>query len=146
MAPQKAVFPMSDMEMREAIQDWIESVNSYPEECIILVEGIKDLTALKESGVTKKVLFINKGMNIFDLIESIRSGAILENDEHFNGVVIILTDWDRKGGMLATRLRKACLHLDVRFDLEIRRELASLTGKWIKDVESISSFLSHLQS
>jgi 5S rRNA maturation endonuclease (ribonuclease M5) len=132
--------------MRDAIQDWIESINSYPDPSMILVEGFKDTAALKELGITSRAVFMNKGMNIFDLISSITSGSMMDDDRPFDGVIIILTDWDRKGGMLASRLRKACLHLDVRFDLEIRREIASLAGKWIKDVESIPSFLSHLQS
>ncbi len=137
-------FPANGKEMREAVLEWTDSVNSFPEEALVLVEGKKDLNALREMGIVHEISILNKGVNLFDLISSISTGNFRDSKSAFQGTVIILTDWDRKGGMLASRLKKACLHLDVRFDLELRREIASLTGKWIKDIESLPAFISHL--
>jgi 5S rRNA maturation endonuclease (ribonuclease M5) len=137
-------FPANGREMMDAVLEWTGSVNSFPGEALLLVEGKKDLSALKELGISQEISILNKGVNLFDLISSISTGDLRETGSPFEGTIIILTDWDRKGGMLASRLKKACLHLDVRFDLDLRREIASLTGKWIKDIESIPAFLSHL--
>jgi 5S rRNA maturation endonuclease (ribonuclease M5) len=146
MVPADTGFPSNDMEMKDAILQWVESLNTYSEDSLILVEGTKDVAALKRLDIRKDALFINKGMNLFDLISSIGDGRIMDSGLPFHGTLIILTDWDRKGGMLASRLKKACLHLDVSFDLDFRRDIAILTGKWIKDVESLPSFMSHLDS
>ena len=137
-------FPANGREMMEAVLEWTDSVNSYPGEALLLVEGKKDLSALGELGIVQEILIMNKGVNLFDLISSISTGDLRDTRSPFEGTVIILTDWDRKGGMLASRLKKACLHLDVSFDLDLRREIASLTGKWIRDIESLPAFLSHL--
>ena len=139
-------YPSNGREMEEAILTWVEEINSYPGKSIILVEGKKDITALKELGIKKQIIKINKGLNLFDLISSIKTGKLKDMDGSFHGTLIILTDWDRKGGMLASRLKKACLHLDMDFDLQPRKDIASLTGKWIKDIESIPSFMSHLDA
>jgi 5S rRNA maturation endonuclease (ribonuclease M5) len=138
-------FPANGREMKEAILTWVDEMNSYPKKSIILVEGKKDINALKELGIKKDMIKINKGLNLFDLISWIKTGKLKDLDGTFDGTLIILTDWDRKGGMLASRLKKACLHMDMDFDLNLRKDIASLTGKWIKDIESIPSFMSHLE-
>ncbi len=144
MSSRDGVYPSNDKEVREKIMEWLEELNSREDEWAILVEGKKDMAALVLMGVTHPIIELNRGMNIFDLIDLIGSGELPELNAPFKGTLVILTDWDRKGGMLASRVKKACIHLDVRIDVDVRRDISSIVGKWIKDVESIPAFLSHL--
>jgi len=55
---------------------------------------------------------------------------------------VILTDWDRTGGRIASKLKEGCKNLGLQYDIDKRRELARLTGKWIRDVESVDALIS----
>ncbi|HHD16777.1 MAG TPA: hypothetical protein ENK47_08715 [Euryarchaeota archaeon] len=129
-------FPSNDRELLEAIDGWIEDVNMLDEGTVILVEGMKDTTALRTLGVVHPIVEVNKGRNMFDLVSDLRSEGCVN--------LVILTDWDRTGGIIASRIRKACSRLGVDYDLDRRRELSFLVGKWISCVESLPVFISHL--
>lgn len=53
---------------------------------------------------------------------------------------ILLTDWDRKGGQLARRLREAGKACGLKADSEFRRRLAFYTGSQIRCVEDLPGF------
>jgi 5S rRNA maturation endonuclease (ribonuclease M5) len=139
-------FPSDETALLEMLEEWLDHLNNYPFEVIIVVEGKKDMTALEDLGIGRRIDHLNKGKNMFDLVSSISERSFQDKDDPFEGKMIILTDWDRKGGILASRLKKACLHLEVDYDMEPRRKLIFLTGQWIKDVESLPSFIEGLQS
>ena len=141
LSSRDGVYPSNDREVHEKVMEWLEELRSREDDIAILVEGKKDKAALVRMGVPHPIIELNRGMNIFDLIEL---GKLQELNGPFKGTLVILTDWDRKGGMLATRAKKACIHLGVRIDVDVRRDISSIVGKWIKDVESIPAFLSHL--
>lgn len=133
-------YPSNDREMKEALQDWLSDLNEVMDS-LIIVEGKKDTNALRELGIEKEIIEVNQGKNMFDLIHDI-AGDPTDRPPR----IIILTDWDRKGGILARKLEKACLRHAMDPDLEFRRTISILTSKWIKTVESIPSFLNHLDA
>ena len=135
------LYPSNDREVHEMVMEWLDKLRSREDDLAILVEGKKDKAALILLGIPHPIIELNRGMNIFDRIEI---SKLQELSTPFKGTFVILTDWDRKGGMLATRAKKACLHLGVRIDMDVRKDISSIIGKWVKDVESIPAFLSHL--
>lgn len=63
----------------------------------IIVEGEKDIAALRSLGMKGIIIQLNQGISLPDFCDRI-SRKYKE--------VIILTDWDRKGGRLCFKLKK----------------------------------------
>ncbi|MDX1534551.1 MAG: hypothetical protein R3291_02910, partial [Thermoplasmata archaeon] len=59
--------------------------------------------------------------------------------------VLILTDWDRRGGQLSRLLREALAANDVRANTEIRARLARLCKKEVKDVEGLGRLVGRIR-
>ena len=96
----------------------------------IIVEGEKDVDALHKLDINGKIITINSGLSIPDFCDKIA-------DEY--NEIIILTDWDRKGGFLChTILRnlKGRVICNTRF-----REVFAKNAK-IKTVEGLPSWIS----
>jgi len=81
----------------------------------VIVEGHRDLEALRELGVDGEILVYNRGGSVIALADELRTRPF----------VVCLFDWDRKGGHL-TRLLKQQLG-GIRLDLEVRREFATVS-------------------
>ena len=71
----------------KALSELIEENKSRP----VIVEGEKDVDALRRLGLTGEIITLNSGITLIDFCDKIA--------EKYNEV-IILTDWDRKGGFL----------------------------------------------
>jgi 5S rRNA maturation endonuclease (ribonuclease M5) len=102
----------------------------------ILVEGIKDVKALRSLGFTGTIIKLNLGLSIFNLCAEL-SRTYKE--------MIILTDWDHKGGRLCRLLTEGCDANDMKYDLNFRKRLAHICKKEIKDVQGIPKFLKNLE-
>lgn len=129
----------------DEFNSWIEDINSLEDGYVILVEGRKDVRSLRGLGVKTPIYKINRGYSIIDLVDHVDKGSgPFEEEDPAKGVVI-LTDWDRKGGQLASSLAEYCRTSDLDYDLEFRKRLARLLGRWIKDVESARSIITGLR-
>jgi len=133
------MLPRTKEEVLDGVIEWVDDLNEEGSGAVIVVEGIKDKDALIAIGVEVRIVHLNKGMSMITFLEQLKNG-----NRPFEGIgpldrVIILTDWDRTGGHLASILKEACRNLELACDLERRRDLARLTRKWIRDVESIDS-------
>jgi 5S rRNA maturation endonuclease (ribonuclease M5) len=102
----------------------------------VVVEGRKDERALRAIGLTGTILRLNKGISVF---------RTCENISREYGKVILLTDWDRRGGQLSRKLREGLEANGVQYDENIRAKMATLTKKDIKDVESLHKHLERLE-
>jgi len=80
-------------EIEKALDELKEENLSIP----IIVEGEKDIEALKKIGLNGTIVSLNAGISIIDFCDRI---ARIYNE------VIILTDWDRKGGYLCHTIVK----------------------------------------
>ena len=122
----------------EAYQDLLATLGELVEANAtvpVIVEGERDVRALREVGLTGEVLPLNTGVPLFNLAESI-------SRRHRRA--IILTDWDRRGGQLARLLRDALEANGVRYDDAFRARLTTLCRKDIKDVEGLAGFVERL--
>ena len=63
----------------------------------VIVEGEKDIEALKKLGLTGKIISLNSGSSLIDFCDKIAR-------EYKD--IIILTDWDKKGGFLCSTIRR----------------------------------------
>lgn len=99
----------------------------------ILVEGDKDIEALKKLEINGIIISYNKGMSVTNFCDDIAN----KYDK-----IIILTDWDKKGGQLCYMLKK---NLIGRVDCitDYRKKIAQKTS--IKTVEGLPSWIDTLR-
>ncbi len=128
---------MNDEERLECITEVLERLQTLAEDHIVLVEGLKDVDALRKVGIDAE----------FHCVQS--SGGPIRAAEHVwrsGKRAVILTDWDRRGGNLADSLRTNLESLCVGYDESVRRELSALCRCLSKDVESLDAVVSLLES
>jgi 5S rRNA maturation endonuclease (ribonuclease M5) len=123
-------------ERLEEVEGLIRELVHLSDTMPVIVEGKKDEKALRELGVKGEIVRLNKGDSIFSTCERL-------SKDHKK--VILMTDWDRKGGHLGKLLKDGLEANGVRYDEDIRARLAVLTKKDIKDVESLAKQLERLQ-
>jgi len=139
------MIPHDPLEIAGSVDEWVIELNELEGRCIILVEGKKDVAALVSMGVKRDVMPVNQGLSMIEFVESlVTAKGPFEGRPRYE-MVVIMTDWDMRGGKLARSLGDACTMADVRSDLDFRRRIAVLTGKWIKSVESLPSLIENLR-
>ncbi|MGC9307554.1 MAG: toprim domain-containing protein [Thermoplasmatota archaeon] len=117
----------------DEVRDIIARVRSLNERIPILVEGEKDVAALRRLGVTGMILTVHAGRPLVDVCDRIA----VAYDE-----IIILTDWDKKGGRLSRAIEKN-LSGRTRCITEFRGQLAK--NSMVKDIEGLPSYLDSMQ-
>jgi len=121
----------------QQINDEIDELKYQGEQGVpILIEGRKDEEALRELGVNGP--FIKVSGSSLNLSEIALRAAMSSR-------VIILTDFDRKGSELARRLYMDIQSLGSYPDLSIRRRLMGMTRRYIKDIQSLPSYIERLK-
>jgi 5S rRNA maturation endonuclease (ribonuclease M5) len=118
---------LEDLEV--IILDLIEENKSIP----IIVEGDKDIEALRRLGFIGSIISVNMGINLSTFCDRI------SND--FDSI-IILTDWDRRGGHLCHTIKKN-LEGRVKCNIKYRELLAKNTT--IRTVEGLPSWISTIK-
>lgn len=102
----------------------------------IIVEGRKDARALALLGITKNVITLSKGLSIVAFTEALSRRS---------RKAVVLTDWDRKGGQLARMLKEGLMTSGVDANTSLRTQLAILSKKEAKDIESLPRFVERLR-
>ena len=118
----------------EDVEKILEKLKLLNMECAVIVEGKKDEEALRKLRLNGKIIRI---------VGSISGMCEEISREHKK--VIILTDWDKKGGDLYRRLKKYLNANSVKYDDRIRAELTEMCKKEIKDVESLATYVENLR-
>jgi 5S rRNA maturation endonuclease (ribonuclease M5) len=124
-------------------EDKLERVESLIKElresskqgAIILVEGRKDKRALRELGVEGEVIFASH----FPLLK------LIDHVANNGAEIVVLTDWDRKGDLLAERINRYLIALGHTPNLRIRVELSRLIKKDAREVENLPSYIARLR-
>ena len=111
-----------------------ESAKSKP----IVVEGKKDLQALRDLGIIGKILTVKTGGKSF--LEATAEIEALHADE-----VILLLDFDRRGKEGTGRLQQSLKRTKINVNSQFWLELHGLVGREIHCIESLPSYLSTLQ-
>ena len=99
----------------------------------VIVEGEKDIEALKKLGVTGIIISLNSGSSLIDFCDKIAR-------EYKD--IIILTDWDKKGGFLCSTIRRN-LQGRVNCNTYFREIFAKNTT--IRTIEGLPSFIFNLK-
>ena len=95
---------------------------------VIVVEGERDRRALRRLGWEGPVAVVHRGRSL-----SATAQALVTASRR----VILLTDWDTKGGALARRLREFLESERVELDLDYRRRLARVLRGELVHVEGL---------
>ena len=127
---------ISDEDRLQDLEEVIDELITRSWTEAIIVEGPRDVKALRALGVNGTIKSINRGVSIINLCESLS----VEHDKF-----IILTDWDRKGGQLAQLLRKGFVTVDAKYDDRLRKKISSLTKKDLKDIEGLPKYMERLR-
>lgn len=113
----------------EAVERALLEVKEENKTIPIIVEGEKDIQALRLLGITGMIIRINRGMSLTDFCDWVTA--------HFTKI-IILTDWDRRGGSLCRTMMKQ-LKGRVDYNTTFREILAK--NAMVRTVEELPSWL-----
>ncbi|KKH92575.1 hypothetical protein EO95_04830 [Methanosarcina sp. 1.H.T.1A.1] len=132
---------MTDIEIYrkrlERIEELIAELSEHSKRgAVIIVEGKRDIISMKRLGIEGSFELATH-QSLFNFSERIAK---------LGCEVIILTDWDRRGDLLAVKLSEYFDNFGVKPELQIRNKLKLLTQKEIKDVESLYTYISKLRS
>jgi len=120
------------MDFKKSIEDLEEIIAELGEESrsiTIIVEGKKDIEALRKLDISGSIISVNAGVPLIDFCDKIAQ-------EHTD--IIILTDWDRKGGYLCRTIKRN-LEGRVNCNTKYRELLAKNT--MIRTLEGLPSWL-----
>lgn len=127
---------LSPKERLEELEKVLTELEELSEKLPIIVEGNKDVSALRRLGITKNVVSLSKGDSVLTFCERVSRKS---------REVVILTDWDRKGGHLARMLKETLEISGVAVNDRVRTQLVVLLKKDIKDIESMPTFIERLR-
>ncbi|MBT4058915.1 MAG: hypothetical protein HOE69_01225 [Euryarchaeota archaeon] len=113
-------------------------------DCPILVEGKKDVIALRKLGFSGQIEKINRGWDRNRLVAYLFETYGLKNSVDGEAAIILLMDWDRTGGRIQNELSTRLTALDVSLDEETRMELVRAMKPEGKTVESLAPFAQEL--
>ena len=114
--------------------------------CPILVEGRRDVSALREFGFTGTIEILNRGWDQSRIIAYLYDRYGCRNSVDNGPSVILLMDWDRTGGRLQSTFRKRLQSLDMKIDETLWRSLMMNMKPEGRTVESLQSYAGTLNS
>jgi len=129
---------LNDSERLEKIQKVLDKLSILARDHTILIEGHKDKRALDSLGVIASDIFFVQA-----------DGGPMKAAEYVFGnskKAVILTDWDKKGELIAYELSVQLKDMGIEVDTSIRSELIDLCICYIKDVESLDSLVKRLHN
>ncbi len=101
------------------------------------LENIPSSKALKEPVIDVRIIKVSgSGLKLFEIAEK----AVESSSK-----IIILTDFDRKGEILAKKLSEDIQSLGSHPDLNIRKKIMNISKKYIKDIESLPKHIKRLK-
>ena len=101
-----------------------------------LVEGKRDVAALRILGLEGEILVLNRGKSIVERCEGIA---------RIHKQVILLTDWDWKGEELHEKIRRALQSTGVKADDSFWRDIQRFYGGGTRTVEDLPGFITELR-
>jgi 5S rRNA maturation endonuclease (ribonuclease M5) len=104
---------------------------SDQEGTVVVVEGERDYRSLRRLGVGGSIVRLHRGQSMSELAHDL--GRRRRR-------VILLTDWDSEGGVLARRLKELLEAGDARVDLEYRRRFARALRGEVVHVEGLAGW------
>ncbi len=125
------------MDFKKSIEDLEKIIDELGEEnrsIPIIVEGKKDIEALRKLDINGEIIGINSGHTLIDFCDKIAQ-------EHAD--IIILTDWDRKGGYLCRTIKK---NLEGRVNCNTKYRELFAKNAMIRTLEGLPSWLETMRT
>jgi 5S rRNA maturation endonuclease (ribonuclease M5) len=123
-----------DIERAERLREVLESLHEINRSVPIVVEGKRDVTALREIGFTGEIIAVHGGKGLYEFCEDLA--------ERFRRVVL-LTDWDEQGEVLHRKLSEHLRGMSEEFAF-LREIIRFLCQKDVKDIEGMPALLERL--
>ena len=124
---------MDDLEILEELEEILNELQEENKTVPIIVEGEKDITALRKLEMTGEIIRFNKGQSVSDFCDTIAQKY---------QKIILLTDWDWRGGRLGSSIKK---HLENRVECNISYRQLFAQRCTCRTVEGIPSWLQTLR-
>jgi 5S rRNA maturation endonuclease (ribonuclease M5) len=130
------ISKIEDMERLEKLEELIFELRELSESgAIIVVEGRKDVESLRFLGINGEIKLASQ-QPLLEFTESLsKSGK----------KIVLLTDWDKKGRIVAGKIIKHLSAYGIMPNIDIRLRLRGLSKKRIKDIESLNNFVNKLR-
>jgi len=125
------------MDFKKSIEDLEKIVAELGEEnrsVPIVVEGKKDIEALRKLDISGSIISVNAGVPLIDFCDKIAQ-------EHTD--IIILTDWDRKGGYLCWTIKR---NLEGRVNCNTKYRELFAKNTMIRTLEGLPSWLETMRT
>ncbi len=120
----------------ERIEGLLSELSEYSGRgAVIIVEGKRDVFSLRRLGIEGN----------FELATNTSLYNFAEIIAKIGTEVIVLTDWDRRGDLLAAKLLGYFKNFGLKPELQIRHKIKLICYKEIKDVESLYTYVSRLR-
>lgn len=113
--------------------------------CPVLIEGIKDVKALRKLGFTGVIEQLNRGWGRSRLVAYLFEKYGCNNPNDGGPAIILLMDWDRTGGRIQNDMSQRLTAMDVSLDEDTRMELVRAMKPEGKTVESLAPFARYLR-
>ena len=128
------------MEKEEKIAETLESLREESARgTLILVEGKKDVEALRNLGVEGPVLTVKTGGKSFlDVISELEKAEVSE--------VALLLDFDRRGRQGTSRLKNSLESVGIKVNLEFWKALAGFVCKDLQCIEGLTGYMANLRA
>ncbi len=120
------------MDYKKSLEDLEKAISELRDEnkeIPIIVEGDKDIEALRKLDINGTIISVNAGTSLTDFCDKIA-------DKYHD--IIILTDWDRRGGYLCHTIKK---NLEGRVNCNIYYRGIFAKNSMIRTVEGLPSWI-----
>lgn len=127
---------LEDIERLERIEELVSELQALADSgAIIVVEGRKDAESLRMLGINGEIRLASQ-QPLLEFTELLsKSGK----------EIVLLTDWDKKGGIVARKIIRYLLDYGIMPNTDIRSRIRALTKKRIKDIESLNNYVNKLR-
>lgn len=127
---------LEDIERLERIEELIAELQALADSgAIIVVEGRKDAESLRMLGIKGEIRLASQ-QPLLEFTELLsKSGK----------EIVLLTDWDKKGGIVARKIIRYLLNYGIMPNTDIRSRIRALVKKRIKDIESLNNYVKKLR-
>ncbi|VVB85775.1 Uncharacterised protein [uncultured archaeon] len=127
---------LEDIERLEKLEELILELKALSDSgAIIIVEGRRDVESLRSLGIRGEIK-LSSQQPLLDFTEQL---SVCGKD------IVLLTDWDRKGGTAARKIIEYLHAYGIVPDTDIRARLGFLVKKRIKDIESLNRYIGKLR-
>ncbi len=123
-----------DIERAERLKEFLSSLYEINKRVPIIVEGRKDVIALRRLGFIGEIITVHAGKGLYEFCQNI--------SEKFNRVVLLL-DWDENGDILYKKLSTEMKGLWEEF-APFREIIKIMCQKDIRNIEDIPALLNRL--